>query len=1297
MKHLIVIILLFSTLFFSTTLKSQNLISDIKLGIDSTISGAPEELIVFDNKLYFIASDESNGKEIWVSDGTPTGTHILKDINIGERSSDPKELTIMKNHIYFIANDGIHGNELWRTDGTAQGTQMVIDRDRWSIIFIGDLTFDGVNSLYYIDANRMLYKTDGTAEGTIPLLTTYQGYEVEASRLFLVGKDIFFIGNTSQTGQEIWKTDGKNVSSMERLTFLTINAAFSPVSHDYHWGTTDSLLFIVVWYDGTTKRLLRVGGQPGSYSAVNLFDGIDTDRLIVHKDNVYYNGLSNTGREPYVYNIPQDSFFLLKDISPGGSSSIPRNFFIWNDTVHFTINNSTTAYLWKTDGTTAGTVKAIDSIPIAANFNSLHPTIDSNNILYFRNEITNNDGELWRSDGTNTGTYQVKDINLTAVNPPLSGSSPKFMTIMNNEVYFQADDGITGAELWKSDGTAPGTELLMNIGISDNGSNPIDFTALQDLVVFSAEHDSLGRELYVYNSINGTSTLLKDIYAGATSSNPTNLIKQGNYILFSAENGTDGNELWRTDGTAQGTILLKDITAGASSSSPRLLTTYNGKTYFAADGNYLWETDGTNVGTVLVKNISYGIFEIKVFGNKMYLNGTRLWESMGTNASTQQIGYINGLNKYLDIVVKQNTVYFKSEFGAGFELYKTQGNSSQLLANINSTISANGLDEYGDMKMTVFQDTSILFIANDGVDGRELWRLDSYDDTPYLFKSFYAGSNGGWVKEQLEENSEDNFLVMNDEMYFFANDGLHGVELWKTNGTDRGTVLIKDINEGISSSRISYMTRIKDVIYFSAFSDEYGAELWRTDGTSYGTFMINDMNSGLESSAPKHLTNINDTLYFSANNGLTGHEPYFYVPNCNTYQEYKLMTCIGDTSIINNQIYTQAGEYLDTLVNATGCDSLIKIKIDEIQPNSTIQVDMCEGDFYEWNGKTYTTPGNYVDTVWSCYQPIYININTIRDTTSITRWRCANDTSAIEYGDYSLKFDGCYSLNFKNQNGCDSIVIIDLKTAESTFDLNETICQGDTLFYNNQTFTQSGNYNVILQNFLGCDSLVNLSLNTLATSQVAISDTICFDGSTTYNGQVIDVPGSYNFTFQNNDNCDSMVVLEVVKMALLSISDSSITFNNGSSSGIIDITVTGGLEPYQFLWNNGEITEDIQNLNDGQYIIQVTDALNCMTIDTFNVFTVNVSSIMKDDFKVKTFPNPSQRGERLTILFGQNSANVITLKLSNTLGQELIKSEPIFARKNATHQLLLPKEAGIYILQFFENEVLKETVKIIVN
>jgi ELWxxDGT repeat protein len=434
--------------------------------------------------------------------------------------------------------------------------------------------------------------------------------------------------------------------------------------------------------------------------------------------------------------VAEETPYLVKDINLGSGDSNPYILTSVNGILYFTANDGMTSGFWKTNGTEFGTVKIKEKDYTPGIFSLAYMT-DVNNTLYFsflRQEgcfihpypcPTDYDfDELWRTDGTEAGTVMVKDIK------PGGSSNIKFITNINNTLFFRADDGIHGHELWRSDGTEAGTMMV------------------------------------------------KDINPGNGSSWAENLTNINGTLYFAANDGVQGNELWKSDGTEASTLMVKDINPDSANSFPHNLINVDGTLYFIAKvgtqgiNHELWRSDGTEEGTVMVKDIYPG----------------------------------------------------------------SEGSRPKGLTNMNGTL---------------------FFWADDGFHGLELWKSDGTEDGTVMVKDINPGSDdSGPVSVFPEKPVEvDGFL------FFSAKDNIHGYELWKSDGMEAGTVLVKNITLPKS------LTAVNDLVFFVA-----GEELWKSDGTEEGTVLVADINPGKGGSRPRHLTNVNGTLYFIADDGTHGRE-----------------------------------------------------------------------------------------------------------------------------------------------------------------------------------------------------------------------------------------------------------------------------------------------------------------------------------------------------------------------------------------------------------------------------------------
>jgi ELWxxDGT repeat protein len=370
-------------------------------------------------------------------------------------------------------------------------------------------------------------------------------------------------------------------------------------------------------------------------------------QLVNVNGTLYFTALkSGVGWELWKSNGTAAGTVLVKDIVAGSGSSNPAHLTNVNGTLFFTAETATNGReLWKSNGTAAGTVMVKDIRPGSGygfSFTLTDTLINVNGTLFFTANNGVNGVELWKSNGTAAGTVMVKDIR-----PGALTSGPSLLTNVNGTLFFVANDGVTGPELWKSNGTAAGTQLVKNIN-PGGGFHITELEAVNGTLFLTAIDSSNGLELWKSNGTAAGTVLVKNINTATfASSNPTNLTNVNGTLFFTANNGVNGVELWKSNGTAAGTVLVKDITSGASGTSFTDLTSVGGKLFFRGSGTgasqALWVSNGTSAGTVklapnglALPGLANGSPMITdVNGVAYFRSGANdLWKSDGTVAGT---------------------------------------------------------------------------------------------------------------------------------------------------------------------------------------------------------------------------------------------------------------------------------------------------------------------------------------------------------------------------------------------------------------------------------------------------------------------------------------------------------------------------------------------------------------------------------------------------------------------------------------------------------------------------------------
>ncbi len=451
---------------------------------------------------------------------------------------------------------------------------------------------------------------------------------------------------------------------------------------------------------------------------------------------------------------------LFKDLIEGKKSSYPEQFINVNGTMYFTtsIDFRLIYQLWKSDGTAANTVLVKDSI-VTSNFGSTITFINLNDTLYY---MLNKNGsstfatitELWKTDGTTAGTVLIK----TLINDnPRSGTGdapPGNYTVLGNKLYFQFGSG-KGVELWVSDGTTDGTKEVVDLNPGKNGGVFSSMIVYKEKLYFGGSAITGKSELY---SSDGTVTGTTLVKGGNELSEPRYFTICNDTLYFQAiSNSKEG--LWKTDGTAAGTVNVTDTGFNYDAK------VFNNSMYYSF-GGVLWKSDGTKEGTLSLKdsaggvigilnNTIYSAFSIPTDTQPYYVSS--YWKSDGTAAGTQRVS--DKLGKAASFNIINDKMYSLVEDAAGYAtaLFESDGTDSGTINLFNGISLSNPF---------VFNNT-FFFTNFHPASGFELWSLSPNNTGVFVNQIedrgmlIYPNPSSGIFNIKSNNNTNITILVFN--------------------------------------------------------------------------------------------------------------------------------------------------------------------------------------------------------------------------------------------------------------------------------------------------------------------------------------------------------------------------------------------------------------------------------------------------------------------------------------------------------------------------------------------------------
>ena len=848
----------------SRVLLSVSLVADI----NALPAPAPGPVVAVGDVAYFAHDDSAHGLELWKTDGTPAGTTLVTDLRPGPAGSQPTLLGSAAGRAMFMVDDGAGAQTLYASDGTPGGTvplHSFSPADHG--VTLSNVIPVGAAGFFTVDSplDKQLWKTDGSPAGTVPV-KTFEPFNYPASGpSTLTGIDaggtLYFGAYTSQTGVELWKSDGT-----EAGTTLVKDAYpgrdVYPVDDLVYTGGKVFFVKRGLWVtDGSTQGTRELS-IPGPY--VQIYD------LAAFQDQAFVRV-----RQPVPIPIASADVSLASPVEQEH----------WE--------------LWRSDGTDAGTRLVTDVG--SDDYSSPGEMVQSGGSLYYEAELGT---QLWRLDSPSATPEQIELQFQDGT--PISG-----LTDVAGTLYFVAPDSLRPDALYRTHGF--GAEL-----VASGPASPACVIGDSLLIDkwYGPEGRRTGRELWRASNDSNSATLLTPLVGGTLSSRPVGLSPNGDQLYFDAGPAEeDAPSLWVTSPSGSGATLLKErhglcgagTSAVADVNGRHLFWTFDDRTheegFWSTDGTVagtvrllpgrvetgavlgdafyfsrgsgtsaaLWRTDGTPAGTTPVTSIPSAawLYPITTAGDRLFFRASpsldintpgNLWTSDGTAEGTRQVTSLSAPRFQVAAPVGRDIYFTVQSYPNAPELWKSDGTAA-------GTVRVSGQTGGGYAAFA-----GKLFFWSTGAGGTgALWQSDGTAAGTTKVRDFDSPPGGYYGDNPLR--------VAGDAFYFAAYDATTGRELWKSDGTAQGTVLVKDVAAGTANASPRILATGGDTVYFSADDAVHGRELWRTDGTAAGTSLVADIQPGREGSDTWEAAVVNGVVYVSAFSQAAGHELWAVRPD----------------------------------------------------------------------------------------------------------------------------------------------------------------------------------------------------------------------------------------------------------------------------------------------------------------------------------------------------------------------------------------------------------------------------------
>lgn len=393
-----------------------------------------------------------------------------------------------------------------------------------------------------------------------------------------------------------------------------------------------------------------------------------------------------------------------------------------------------------------------------------------------------------------------------------------------------------------------------------------------------------------------------------------------------------------------------------------------------------------------------------------------------------------------------------------------------------------------------------------------------------------------------------------------------------------------------------------------------------------------------------------------------------------------------DTTDTPAHSYATSGTYnvCSYITNSCGTDTICGM-ITVCAPQTITQtVEICDGTSYTVGPNTYTTTGNYSDTLtnaFGCDSIVETALTILPNSLMIQDISiCQGDSLVVGFTSYYNS--GTYNDTLISANGCDSVVISNLTVIPPTmYTQTIGICQNESFDFNGNSYTVTGIYYDTLVNAGGCDSIVTTDLTVHPIFNAPQNITVCFGESYTINGNTYTTSGTYHDTLQSVFGCDSIFM-------------TNLTIGNQIPTAVqvngITLTAPAG---YDYQWIDcgtntavqGATSQSFTPTQNGQYAVTVMDGNCSETSSCTTISTIGIQENWLNELSI--YPNPVQH--ELTVELNDNAAEIV---IKDVYGNEIYKT----LHSGTAHVNMSTFARGVYFVVIRTtagNELVKEIVR----